>query len=85
MKKVMEGKKRGPPLVALGDLPKAILAIVVKQMPVGITALMKKRKERRKGTHTGLMVCRIQGNCFQRMHGHCWFCLAATRPGWPLN
>ena len=45
----------------------------------------EERRKEKNGVHTGLMACRIQYNCFQRMHGHCWFCLAATRPGWPLN
>ena len=46
-------EKRGPPLVGLGDLPKAILAIVVKQMPVGITVLMKKGEKKRMGCTLG--------------------------------
>ena len=49
----MEGKKKGGRLVALGDLPKAILAIVVKQMPVGITVLMKKGEKKRMGCTLG--------------------------------
>ena len=53
MKKSDGKKKGGPPLVALGDLPKAILAIVVKQMPVGITVLMKKGKRKRMGCILG--------------------------------